>query len=73
MNKIKIPHCRYHFWQSDAIHKFSLADWSAQDPNVANLGLKTALKGYSYMASIYLKGQAGPKEGLLSTPSTPAS
>ena len=37
--------------------QFNLADWSAQDPNIANLGLWTALKGYSYMASLYLKGQ----------------
>ena len=40
--------------------RFKLADWSAQDPNKANLGLWTALEDYSYMASLYLKGQAGP-------------
>ena len=50
--------------------QFNLADWSAQDPNIANLGLWTALKSYSHMASLYLKGQAGPQQGLLSTPST---
>ena len=50
--------------------RFNLADWSAQDPNIANLGLWTALKSYSYMASLYLKGQAGPQQGFLSTPST---
>ena len=53
--------------------QFKLADWSAQDQNIANPGLWTALQGYSYLASRYLKGQAGPQQGLLSTTSTPAS
>ena len=52
--------------------QFNLAEWSAEDPNTANLGLWTALKGYSYMASLYLKDQAGTQQGLLSTPSAPA-
>ena len=41
--------------------QFKLADWSAQDQNIANPGLWTALQGYSYLASRYLKGQAGPQ------------
>ena len=41
--------------------QFNLADWSAQDPNIAKMGPWTALKGDSYMASPYLKGQAGPE------------
>ena len=53
--------------------QFNLADWRAQDPNIANLGLWIALKGYSYMASLYLKGQAGPHQGLLIAPLTPAT